>query len=209
MRICRLMSTRSVRHQLVVHHHAGRDVHRAAPVRHLLVGVIAHRGIVERAPARQQHAPPPHFFVARQRLVEEIEEVVVQRNHFLHELHVLHQAHDVVGEKLNRRHRSHSARIQRRRMHVPAFHQAEHLAGHAAHLQRFAIERTGKRIQRLHDVGNRAVAVQVRARRGRLFRLGYTPRGWFPSPSARRNPRPPGCPGKYCGRTCTRRPRRG
>ena len=54
---------------------------------------------------------------------------------------------------------------------MPSFHQAEHLAGHAAHLQRFQVEGTGERIQRLHDVGNRAVAVQVRSRRGSFLRL--------------------------------------
>ena len=95
----------------------------------------------------------------------------MQRNDFLHELHILHQPHNVVGEELDGRNRSDAARIQRRRMHVAAFHQAEHLARHAAHLQGFAIERAGKRIQRRHDVGDGAVAVQVGVRAPRLFRF--------------------------------------
>jgi hypothetical protein len=57
-------------------------------------------------------------------------------------------------------------------MHVPAFHQAEHFARHPAHLQRFAIERAGERIERAHDVGDGAVAVQVGVRRGRRSAFG-------------------------------------
>ena len=44
-------------------------------------------------------------------------------------------------------------------MHVPAFHQAEHLARVAAHVQRFAIELALERIERAHDVGDGAIAV--------------------------------------------------
>ena len=84
----------------------------------------------------------------------------MQRHDFLHEFDILHQADNVVGEELDRRNRAHSAGIQRGRMHVAAFHQAEHLARHAAHLQRFPVKLAGKRIQRPHDVGDRAVAVQ-------------------------------------------------
>ena len=95
----------------------------------------------------------------------------MQRHHLLHELDILHQPHQVVGEELNRGHGADAARIQSGRMHVPAFHQAEHLAGHAAHLQRFAIERSGERIQRAHDVGDGAVPMQIGVRRGRLLAL--------------------------------------
>ena len=56
-------------------------------------------------------------------------------------------------------------------MHVPAFHQAKHLAGHAAHDQRFAIECTGEGIERGHDVGNGAVAVSAGVRRRRRLRF--------------------------------------
>ncbi len=58
-------------------------------------------------------------------------------------------------------------------MYVPAFHQAEHLASHAAHLQSLAIERAGERIQRGHDVGDGAIAVQVGV--GRIGRLRLRP----------------------------------
>ena len=72
----------------------------------------------------------------------------MQRHDLLHELDILHQADQIVGEELDRGHRADAARIERRRMHVAAFHQAEHLARHAAHLQGFAIERAGERIER-------------------------------------------------------------
>ena len=45
----------------------------------LLVCVVAHVRVVERAPAAQQHAPAADLLVAGQRLVEEVEQVVVQR----------------------------------------------------------------------------------------------------------------------------------
>ena len=72
----------------------------------------------------------------------------MQRHDFLHELDILHQPHQVVGEELNRGHGANAAGIERGGMHVPAFHQAEHFARHAAHLQRFAVERAGEGIQR-------------------------------------------------------------
>ena len=95
----------------------------------------------------------------------------MQRHDLLHELDILHQADEIVGEELHRRHRTDAAGIERRRMNVAAFHQAEHLARHAAHLQRFAIERAGKRIQRGHDVGDRAIAVQLGIGRVGVLRL--------------------------------------
>ena len=157
----RLMSTRSVVTSSPSTTTPGRDVHRPAPVGHVLVGVVADVGIVERAPAAEQDAPPADLLVARQRLVEEVEQIVVQRHDLLHELDVLHQPHQVVGEELHGRHGADAAGIERRGMDVPAFHQAEHLARQPAHLQRFAVERAGERIERPHDVGDRAVAVQV------------------------------------------------
>ena len=47
-------------------------------------------------------------------------------------------------------------------MDVPPFHQAEHLARAAAHLQGFAVELAGERVERRHDVGDGAVAVHRR-----------------------------------------------
>ena len=58
-------------------------------------------------------------------------------------------------------------------MDVPAFHQAEHLARHPAHVQGFAVELAGERVERPHDVGDGAVAVQVGVRRRRA--LGLVP----------------------------------
>ena len=160
-----------IRHELSVYNHAGRDEHSTAPVAHVLVGVVADIRVVERAPAAQQNAALADFFVPRQRLVEKIEQIVVQRNNLLHELHIFHQPDEVVGEKLNRGHRADAAGIKRRRMHVPAFHQAEHLARHAAHLQRFAIELAGERIERLHDVGDGTITVLGGIRSGSFLGL--------------------------------------
>ena len=167
----RLMSTRSVVTSLPSTTTPGSHKHLAAPVGHVLVGVVADVGIVERSPAAQQNAAPADLFITRQRFIEEIEKIVVQRHDLLHELHVLHQAHDIIGEELDGGNGSHAAGIERGRMHVAAFHQAEHLARHAAHLQRFAIERAGERIQRGHDIGDGAITVQVGVRSRGLLRL--------------------------------------
>ena len=117
--------------QLAVDDDARRDEHGAAPVGHVLVLVVADVGILERAPAAEQNAAPADLFVAGQRFVEEVEQVVVQRHAFLHEFDVAHQPGQVVGEQLHRRHRADAARIERRRMDVAPFHQAEHLARHS------------------------------------------------------------------------------
>ena len=96
----------------------------------------------------------------------------MEGHNLLHELDVLHQAHEIIGEQLNRRDRANSSGIERRRMHVAAFHQAEHFAGHAAHLKRLAIERAGEGIQGAHDVRDGVEAVQICARGGRFLRFG-------------------------------------
>jgi hypothetical protein len=44
-------------------------------------------------------------------------------------------------------------------MHVPPLHQAEHLAGEPAHVQRLAIEYALERIKRPHDVAYGAIPV--------------------------------------------------
>ena len=112
------------------------------------------------------------LFVAGQGLVEEIEQVVVQRHDPLHELDVFQQPHQIVVEELHAGDGADAAGIERRRMDVPAFHQAEHFPRQPAHLQRFEIERALERVERPHDVGDRAVAVQLGMRRGRLFGPG-------------------------------------
>ena len=66
--------------QLAVHHDARGDEHLVAPVGHVLVGVVADVRVVERAPAAEQHAAVADLLVAGQRLVEEVEQVVVQRH---------------------------------------------------------------------------------------------------------------------------------
>ena len=48
---------------------------------------------------------------------------------------------------------------------MAAFHQAEHLARHAADLERFAVELALERVERAHDVGDGAVAVRAGLRR--------------------------------------------
>ena len=146
----------------------------------LLVGVVADVRVVERAPAAQQDAPLADLLVAGQGLVEEVEQVVVQRHDLLHELDVLHQPDEVVGEELQRGHGADAAGVERRRVDVPAFHQAEHLARHPAHLQRLAVELAGERVERPHDVGDGAVAVEAGVRRRRCcWALSQTP-GWSP-----------------------------
>src|SRR3984957_1186240 len=56
-------------------------------------------------------------------------------------------------------------------MHVSPFHQAKHLARHAAHLQCFAVERSGERIQGTHDVCDRSKSVEIRSGCGSLLSL--------------------------------------
>ena len=80
------------RHQLAVHHDARGYIHAATPVRHLLICVIAHIGIIEGAPAAQQDASLTYLLIARQCLVKEVKEIIVQRKDLLHELDVFHEA---------------------------------------------------------------------------------------------------------------------
>ncbi len=111
------------------------------------------------------------FLVARKGFIEEVEQVVVQRHNLLHELHVLHQAHQIIGEQLHGRNRPDTAGVKRRRMYVATLHQAEHLARHAAHLQSLTIKSPGEGVQRGHDVGDGAIAVKIGVRRVGLLRL--------------------------------------
>ena len=64
----------------------------------------------------------------------------MQRDGSFHEFDILEQPDLVVGEELDRRHGADAAGVKGRRMNVPAFHQAEHLAGQPAHLESLEIE---------------------------------------------------------------------
>ena len=111
------------------------------------------------------------FFVTGQCLVEEVEQIIVQRHHRLHELDVGHEPRQIIGEQLDGRHGADPAGIKRGGMHMATFHQAKHLAREAAHLQSFAIKFALKRIERGHDVGDGAVAMVLRMGRRSAFRL--------------------------------------
>ena len=95
----------------------------------------------------------------------------MQRHDLLHKLHILHQPDNVVGKQLHRRHRADSAGIESGRMHVTAFHEAEHLAGVTADPQSLQIKRSGEGIEGRHDVRDGPEAVQLRVRRMGLCRL--------------------------------------
>src|SRR5215472_1272105 len=64
----------------------------------------------------------------------------MQRNHPFHEFDILHQPDQVVGKELNRGYRAHASGVQCRGMHVPPFHEAEHLPCQTAHLQSLPVE---------------------------------------------------------------------
>ncbi len=85
-------------------------------------------------------------------------------------VHVAHQAHVVVRQRLVRDVRAAAAGHDRRRVRVAAAEQAVHLTRVARDLQRLQVEAAGERVQRAHDVGDRLVAVDVGVRRRRLLR---------------------------------------
>ena len=151
--------------QLAVDDDARGDEHLAAPVGHVLVLEVAVLRVLERAPAAEQDAPLADLLVAGQRLVEEVEQVVVHRHDLLHELDVAHQPGQVVGHQLDGGDRADAARVERGGVDVPPLHQAEHLPGAAADLQRLAVELAGERVQRPHDVADGPVAVVAGVRR--------------------------------------------
>jgi len=65
-------------------------------------------------------------------------------------------------------------------MHVPPFHEAEHFARQAAHLERFEIEPSGERIQGAHDIRDGLVTMRFGVRRRRSLRFGQYARIRFP-----------------------------
>lgn len=83
----------------------------------------------------------------------------MERDDPLHELHVAGEAGEVVGEELDRGDRTDTAGVERGGVHMAALHQAEHLPGVAADLERLTVELAFQRVQRAHDVGDGAVAV--------------------------------------------------
>ena len=127
----------------------------------MLVAEVARLGVLECAPGPEHHPPAPDLVVAGQRLVEEVEQVVVQRHDALHVLGVAHQPHGVVVEHLDTGHRSDPTRVQGGGVDMAALHQAEHLPGDPAHVQRFEVHGALERVERPHDVGNGAVAVDT------------------------------------------------
>ena len=159
------------RDQLAVEHEAGRDVPVPAPLGHGRVVVVDVVRVVEAAPADEVRVAVADLLVARQRLVEEVVEVVVHRHGALAVVHVAHQAHVVLRARLLGDVRAAAARHDRRRVRVAAAEQAVHLARVARHLQGLQVELAGERVERAHDVGDRLVAVDVGVRRRRLLRL--------------------------------------
>ena len=113
-------------------------------------------GVLEGSPAAEQRTPQADLLVTGQRLVEEVEKVVMHRHDLLHELHVAHQPAQVVRHQLDGRDCAHTARVERGRVNVPTLHQAEHLAGDPADLERLAVELTREGIEGPHDVADRA-----------------------------------------------------
>ena len=147
--------------QLAVDHDARGDVHRLAPVVHRLVAVVADLRVLERAPAAEQDPSPADLLVPRQCLVEEVEHVVVHGDRALDEVQDADQAGDVVGEQRRLGRDAHTAGVDRGRVRVAAFHQAEHLPGGPGHLQGLPVEVALEGVERPHDVRDRAVAVHA------------------------------------------------
>src|SRR6266568_2672104 len=146
-------------YQFTVHDDARGNEHGPSPLVHGAVVVVTHIGVLERAPAADQGTSIADTLIAGEGLIEEVEEVVVQRNNFLHEFDILHQAHEVVGEDLDGAHGADTAGIEGRGVNVASLHQTELFASIAAHLQSFKVEFTGEGIESSHNVADGAIAV--------------------------------------------------
>ena len=96
----------------------------------------------------------------------------MHRHDLLHELDVAHEPGHVVGHQLDGRDGAGAAGVERGRVHVAPFHQAEHLPRPAADLKRLAVELAGERVQRPHDVGDVLVAMGCFAGAGGVLGLG-------------------------------------
>ena len=126
--------------QLALEDEAGRDVALAAPLGHVPVVVVDVVGVVEAAPADEVGLAEADPLVARQRLVEEVVEVVVHGHAALAVVDVAHQAHVVLRARLLGDVRAAAAGQDRRRVRVAPAEQAVHLARVARHLQRLQVE---------------------------------------------------------------------
>ena len=168
------------RDQLAVEHEAGRHEPRVAPLVHVRVAVVDDVRVVERAPADQVRAAVADLLVPRQRLVEEVVEVVVHGHGALAVVDVAHQAHVVLRQRLLRDVGAAAARQDRRRVRVAAAEQAVHLARVAGHLQRLQVELARERVERAHDVGDRLVAVDARRAATACSPPWPGPPGWSP-----------------------------
>ncbi|GAA3028446.1 hypothetical protein GCM10020000_01180 [Streptomyces olivoverticillatus] len=144
----------------------GGDEHGVPPLVHVPVVVVDDVRVLEAAPAAEQGAAAAHLVVAGQRLVEEVEDVVVERHRALDEVQAPGQAHQVVGEDLRGGDGADAARVEGRGVDVAAFHQAAHLPGQAAHLERFLVHLALEGVEGAHDVGDRLEAVRAASRGG-------------------------------------------
>src|SRR5262249_40924623 len=81
------------RDELSVDDHPRGHEHSLTPFGHRLVFEVADLRILECPPAPEQNAPIADFLVTGHGLVEEVEEVIVQRDYALHELDITHQPH--------------------------------------------------------------------------------------------------------------------
>src|SRR5271166_6883530 len=108
--------------QLTVHDYPRGDVHRLAPLVHRPVIVVAYIRILERSPAAEKNPPQSDLLVTGKRIVEKVEQIVVERHNSLHKFHIPHQSDEKISKELDGRHGTYSTRIKRRGMHVTSFH---------------------------------------------------------------------------------------
>ena len=104
--------------QLAAEDEARRDVPVAAPLGHRLVVVVDVVGVVEAAPAHEVGLAEADPLVPRQRLVEEVVEVVVHGHGALAVVHVPHEPHVVLRARLLGDVRAAAAGQDRRRVRV-------------------------------------------------------------------------------------------
>ena len=95
----------------------------------------------------------------------------MHRHGALDVIHVAHQPHVVVGQRLMGDIGRATAGHDRRRMRVAAAEQAVHLTRVAGDLERLQVEAAGERVQGPHNVGERLVAMDVGVRRRCLLGL--------------------------------------